>query len=77
MKSSLARALATLAIAVVVLVYWLVPMPSASVSTYAAVGALLLGVGSVVLFSWRNARPVETIGQVLQRTEVEGSTRRR
>ena len=77
MKSSLARALATLAVAVVVFVYWLVPMPSAAVSTYAAVVALLLGVGSVVLFSWRNARPVETIGQVLQRTEVEDSTRRR
>jgi hypothetical protein len=77
MKSSLARALATIAVVVVALVYWFVPMPSAAVSTYAVVAALLLGIGSVVLFSWRNALPAETIGQVLQRTEVEGSTRRR
>lgn len=77
MKSSLARALATITVAVVFLVYWFVPMRSAAVSTYAAVVALLLGVGTVVFLTWRNARPVETIGQVLQRTEVEGSTRLR
>jgi hypothetical protein len=77
MKSSLARALVTIAVAVVLLAFWLVPMPTAAVSTYAAVAALVLGVGSVMFLTWRNARPVETIGQVLQRTEVEDATRRR
>lgn len=77
MKSSRVRAIATIAVAVVLVAFSLVPMPSAAVSTYAAAVALMLGVGSVMLLTWRNALPVETIGQVLQRTEVEGSTRRR
>jgi hypothetical protein len=49
-------------------------------STYMAVVGLMLGVVSVILMSWRNALPTDTVGQLLQRTEANerpGRTRAR
>jgi hypothetical protein len=41
----------------------------AVLSTYAATGALALGIMSVIWFSWRNALPTDTVAQLLNRTE--------
>jgi hypothetical protein len=48
----------------------LIPLPDAVPSTYAAILAFLLGAGAVIILSWRNALPTDTIGQLLQRTEA-------
>lgn len=38
-------------------------------STYTAAIVLILGIGTVVLITWRNALPTETVAQLIQRTE--------
>lgn len=77
MKSFPLQSLIALAIVTLAAALWLVPRSSATPSTYAAAIALFLGVGAVMLLTWRNARPTETIGQLLQRTEVESAGRRK
>lgn len=48
----------------------LLSFPDARTSTYVAALALTFGVASVILMSWRNALPTDTVGQLLQRTET-------
>ena len=50
---------------------WLVPIPDAIPSTYAAALAVTVGAALVILMAWRNARPTDTVGQLLQRTESD------
>jgi hypothetical protein len=44
-------------------------LPDASASTYIAMLGVILGALAVILISWRNALPTDSIGLVLQRTE--------
>lgn len=73
MKSFPLRYFAAVALGICLLVLWRVPMPPASASTYAAALALAFGVGLVTFITWKNARPVESVGQLLQRTELDDS----
>lgn len=59
---------------------WLLSVPDVmSVSTYAAVTVLLIGVAAVTLNSARNAGPTGSLGQLLYETEhpVHPKARRR
>lgn len=56
---------------------WVLPVPHAVPSTYAAAVALVIGTLLVVAVTWRNALPTDTVGQLLQRTEGHGSGRDR
>ncbi len=71
MKSFTLQIVIAVAIVTLAAALWLAPRAGAMPSTYAAAIALFLGVGAVMFITWRNARPTETIGQVLQRTETE------
>jgi Ca2+/Na+ antiporter len=55
---------------------FVVPVPGAIPSTYAAGLALLLGAISVTLMAWRNALPTDTVAQLLYRTESDDAARR-
>lgn len=56
---------------------WLSWGSSAVASTYAAMLALVAGIAAVTIISWRNAQATDTVGQLLQRTEADGTARRR
>ena len=62
-----------LALIVTVAAAWVLPVPHAVLSTYAAAFALLVGVLLVAAVTWRNALPTDTIGQLLHRTEDEAA----
>ena len=51
-------------------------MTDVSMSTYAAIIGLMFGVVFVIGAAWRNARPTDTVGQLLQRTEAGNRPRR-
>ena len=63
---------------VVTLLTTLLPSRFALPSTYTAALVLILGIATVVLITWRNALPTDTVAQLLQRTEnpdASGTTR--
>ena len=47
----------------------LLPAPDALPSTYAAALAVIGGIATVTLMTWRDALPTDTVAQLLQRTE--------
>lgn len=54
---------------------WLMVVPTfMTLSTYAAVTTLLIGVAAVTLHSANNARPTGSLGQLLYETERNDST---